>query len=68
MIRRYIEGALKELSFAHQKMAFISGPPQCGKTTIGKMLLNDRGAGAYYNWDETEFRRLWTKSPKLRSS
>ena len=64
MIRRYIEGALKEFSFAHQKMAFISGPRQCGKTTIGKMLLKDRGAGAYYNWDETEFRRLWTKSPK----
>jgi uncharacterized protein len=28
------------------------------------MLLKDRGIGVYYNWDETEFRRLWTKSPK----
>jgi uncharacterized protein len=45
-------------------MAFVSGPRQCGKTTVGKMLLKDRGMGAYYNWDETEFRRLWTKSPK----
>jgi predicted AAA+ superfamily ATPase len=45
-------------------MAFVSGPRQCGKTTLGKMLLKDRGNGAYFHWDETEFRRLWTKSPK----
>jgi predicted AAA+ superfamily ATPase len=64
MLRRYIESALEDLSFAHRKMAFVSGPRQCGKTTLGKMLLKDRGAGAYYNWDETEFRRLWTKSPR----
>jgi predicted AAA+ superfamily ATPase len=65
MLRRYIEGALKHLSFAHRKMAFISGPRQCGKTTVGKMLLEDRGCGTYYNWDETEFRRHWTKSPRF---
>ncbi len=45
-------------------MAFVSGPRQCGKTTLGKMLLKNRGIGEYFNWDETEFRRLWTKSPK----
>lgn len=28
------------------------------------MLLKTRGTGGYYNWDETVFRRLWTKSPK----
>ena len=64
MKRRYLENILENLCFAHRKMAFVSGPRQCGKTTLGKMLLKDRGAGAYYNWDETEFRRLWTKSPK----
>jgi predicted AAA+ superfamily ATPase len=61
MLRRYIEGALKNLAFAHHKMAFISGPRQCGKTTLRKMLLEERGSGNYYNWDdyhlfcETEF-------------
>jgi hypothetical protein len=50
MLRRYIEGALKDLSFAHRKMAFVSGPRQCGKTTLGKMLLEHRGRGAYYNY------------------
>jgi predicted AAA+ superfamily ATPase len=64
MLRRYIESAIENLSFAHRKMAFVSGPRQYGKTTLGKMLLKDRGIGAYFNWDETEFRRLWTKSPK----
>lgn len=32
------------IPFAHRKMAFVSGPRQCGKTTLGKMLLEDRGA------------------------
>lgn len=45
-------------------MAFISGPRQAGKTTFAKFLLKERGDGAYYNWDETEFRRAWTKNPK----
>jgi len=45
-------------------MALVSGPRQCGKTTLAKMLLRERGAGTYHNWDETEFRRLWTKSPR----
>ncbi|MCX7121206.1 MAG: ATP-binding protein [Gammaproteobacteria bacterium] len=44
-------------------MAFISGPRQCGKTTMAKMLLQQRGSGIYYNWDETKFRRLWIKDP-----
>ncbi len=65
MLHRYIESALKDLPFAHRKMAFVSGPRQCGKTTLAKMLLEDRGRGTYYNWDETEFRRLWTKSPRF---
>jgi uncharacterized protein len=44
-------------------MAFISGPRQCGKTTLAKSLLKERHSGNYYNWDETKFRRLWTKNP-----
>jgi predicted AAA+ superfamily ATPase len=65
MLRRYIESALESLPFAHQEMAFVSGPRQCGKTTLSKMLLGDRGAGAYYNWDETEFRCLWQHPKSL---
>lgn len=45
-------------------MAFISGPRQCGKTTLAKMLLKKVKKGGYYNWDDPDVRRLWVKSPK----
>jgi len=34
-----------------KKMVFISGPRQCGKTHLTKQILQELGAGAYYNWD-----------------
>lgn len=60
---RYLASAIHAFCFPEHKMSFISGPRQCGKTTLAKMLLRERGAGQYYNWDAIEFRRLWTKSP-----
>lgn len=60
---RYIESNINSVCFSAGKMAFISGPRQCGKTTMAKMLLQQRGSGVYYNWDEIKFRRLWTKDP-----
>lgn len=44
-------------------MAFVSGPRQCGKTTLAKMMLRERKAGNYNNWDELKFRRLWAQDP-----
>lgn len=44
-------------------MAFVSGPRQVGKTTLAKDLCVDFDASLYQNWDETTFRRIWTKSP-----
>jgi len=44
-------------------MALVSGPRQCGKTTLGRLLLKARGAGAYYNWDDVEMRHRWVRSP-----
>lgn len=63
MKKRSLALALTELAFAAHKMALVSGPRQCGKTTLGKMLLRERGSGAYWNWDETKFRRLWAQDP-----
>ena len=45
-------------------MAFVSGPRQSGKTTLGYMLAKERKASQYYNWDNIEFRRIWAKSPQ----
>lgn len=63
MKKRSLTPALGELAFAAHKMALVSGPRQCGKTTLGRMLLRERGSGAYWNWDETKFRRLWAQDP-----
>src|SRR5208282_3370935 len=63
MRNRYLASAINSFSFTKHKIAMVSGPRQCGKTTLAKMLLKKRGAGTYYNWDEAEFRRTWTKKP-----
>ena len=54
---------IEQLAFQGHKIAFVSGPRQCGKTTLAKMLLRQRKVGLYRNWDEVEFRRAWAKHP-----
>jgi uncharacterized protein len=61
---RYLSAAIQEFCFADHKLALVSGPRQCGKTTLGKMLLHRRHDGDYWNWDDVEFRREWVKEPK----
>ena len=63
MKKRYLPSYIDELCFSDHKMAFVSGPRQVGKTTLAKGMLQNRGAGIYRNWDQTEFRREWAKSP-----
>jgi len=63
MKERYLTHYINTLCFSDHKIAFVSGPRQCGKTTLAKMMLAERGAGTYRNWDQIEFRREWTKSP-----
>ena len=63
MRKRYLEGPIADLCFTTHKISLVSGPRQCGKTTLGRILLRKRKARAYYNWDDVEFRRLWAKRP-----
>ena len=63
--KRYLETAISSFSFDADKMAFVSGPRQVGKTTMAKGLLQQRKHGNYYNWDEVTFRRQWTRDPAL---
>lgn len=65
MERRYLASSIAATAFASHKMAFVSGPRQAGKTTLGKMLLAERSTGRYATWDDIETRRLWVKDPKL---
>jgi predicted AAA+ superfamily ATPase len=64
-IHRYLENDINDICFKAEKMAFVSGPRQCGKTTMAKLMLKNRGIGEYYNWDEIKFRREWTRNPSL---
>ncbi|MCY3021868.1 MAG: ATP-binding protein [Planctomycetota bacterium] len=63
MKNRSLAQPIEELAFGAHKMALVSGPRQCGKTTLARMLLRGRTRGTYHNWDEVEFRRAWAKSP-----
>ena len=60
---RYLQHDIQTICFDASKMAFISGPRQCGKTTMAKSMLHQRKAGEYCNWDEVKLRRLWAKDP-----
>lgn len=64
MKTRYLQKVIEELAFADGKMAFVSGPRQSGKTTLGEMLAENRKTSKYYNWDDLDFRKIWSKSPK----
>ncbi len=63
MRKRSLTQPVEDLAFADRKMALVSGPRQCGKTTLAKMLLAERRVGLYRNWDELEFRRAWAQNP-----
>ena len=63
MKNRYLERAIKHSCFTRNKIALVSGPRQCGKTTLAKMMLSKRAVGRYHNWDERDFRRVWARKP-----
>lgn len=65
-IRRYLQGQL--LADLDEKMVFVAGPRQVGKTTMARALLPD--PKGYLNWDipanrETILRGEWPAVPLL---
>lgn len=59
---RYLSHIIPKDALKSHKMAFISGPRQVGKTTLGKQLLT--GKSNYFSWDQTKFRKTWSRSPE----
>ncbi len=47
----------------YDKMLFISGPRQVGKTTVAKEMLKERGEGLYFNWDIIRDQKKLIKDP-----
>lgn len=41
----------------NEKMVFLAGPRQVGKTTLSKLLLETQKNGMYLNWDLAEHRK-----------
>ncbi|MBF0362057.1 MAG: ATP-binding protein [Oligoflexia bacterium] len=62
-IHRYIEELLEETEIK-DKMVFIAGSRQCGKTTIAKNWLNKHTCQEhYYNWDTQTVKKLFRQDP-----
>jgi uncharacterized protein len=63
---RYLAARLRQ--DLRKKMVLLAGPRQCGKTTLAKALLDERGQ--YLSWDITKDRRIirdvaWPKDASL---
>jgi uncharacterized protein len=64
MIDRHLFHLITRLHPFDDKMAFIAGPRQVGKTTLCRMLAHARGSDdLYFNWDDPVFRASIIKSP-----
>ena len=67
-LTRYLESAVRD--DLDQKMVFVAGPRQVGKTTLAQQLLASAPGGVYLNWDNREDRRdiraaRWPGGPAL---
>ncbi|MFH1728706.1 MAG: ATP-binding protein [Pseudomonadota bacterium] len=61
MINRYLKNSIIKDALLDKKIAFISGPRQVGKTTLGLSLLNNMEN--HFLWDDDIFKKDWAKSP-----
>ena len=59
---RYLARSLAEDALEKQKIAFVSGPRQVGKSTLARSLLTSDAN--YFLYDDGKFRRQWAKSPE----
>ncbi len=63
MIGRNIEGFGLEVLNKYNKMFFVSGPRQSGKTTFARALLENHFQGIYTNWDDYNDQKTILKDP-----
>lgn len=60
---RQIDQYLFEKEIIGNKMIFLSGPRQIGKTTYARGLLSSRYSGIYCNWDSPTIRKKHHNDP-----
>jgi predicted AAA+ superfamily ATPase len=61
MQNRNLFSVLESLALSRNKMVFLSGPRQAGKTTLAKEFLKDKNC--YFTWEDIRFRKKWIRSP-----
>ena len=61
MQNRNLFSLLESLALSRNKMVFLSGPRQAGKTTLAKEFLKDKNC--YFTWEDIRFRKKWIRSP-----
>ncbi len=54
-LHQFIENDLKK------RMVLLSGPRQCGKTTIAKLISKNYHRSLYLNWDQIKDKKIITK-------
>ena len=65
MFTRDLQATLVADLERHDKMLFVAGPRQTGKTTLAKMLMETRAASRYWNHDIPEDRLRLTRAPSF---
>ena len=63
MIPRTLATGAVEILNRYDKMAFVSGPRQVGKTTFAKRLQKDFSQSLYFNWDVITDQKRLLKNP-----
>lgn len=61
---RYLVSSILEIALLRNKMAFISGPRQVGKTTLAKLLKKHFDLMHYENFDDNKFKKTWITNPQ----
>lgn len=61
---RYLLDSIISDCLSHHKIAFITGPRQVGKTTLAKQIGEKTGPYSYWNWDDSETKKIWVTKPK----
>jgi uncharacterized protein len=61
MEARYLSETIRHDALEAEKIAFVSGPRQVGKSTLAKELLTSDEN--YFVYDNEDFRKAWTRSP-----
>lgn len=65
MITRDLQSVLTADLDRYDKMSFVAGPRQTGKTTLARMIMGQRQASRYWNYDIPEDRLLLTRKPSF---